>query len=106
MSRRKSYEFQDVPARGKTKIWRSLEELDALTADEPGARARMKHEAEAERPGGFLGVEGLLKKTAKAAQATVSRRGFIQFSTAAAAAVAIEGCARRPEANILPYAQA
>ncbi|MCA9577979.1 MAG: 4Fe-4S dicluster domain-containing protein [Myxococcales bacterium] len=106
MSRRKSYEFQDVPARGKTKIWRSLDELDALTADESGARARMKHEAEAERPGGFLGVEGLLKKTAKAAQAPVSRRGFIQFSTAAAAAVAIEGCARRPEANILPYVQA
>ena len=28
MSRRKSYEFQDAPAQGKLKVWRSLEELE------------------------------------------------------------------------------
>jgi hypothetical protein len=105
MSRRKSYEFQDAPAQGKLKVWRSLEELDALQADETAARAQMKRDAEAERPGGFLAVDGLLKKTGKALSAPVSRRSFMQYSTAAAAAVAIEGCARRPEANILPYAQ-
>ncbi|MFO0693591.1 MAG: TAT-variant-translocated molybdopterin oxidoreductase [Polyangiales bacterium] len=86
MSRRKPYEFQE-PAAGAPRVWRSLEEKDA----DP---AVLRELAESEKPGGFLDVKSV-----------TSRRGFLQVSAVTAAAVALEGCIRRPVENILPYSQ-
>ena len=121
MSRRKPYVFKNnrldkvdndaslsAPA-GGLPVWKSLEEYDALTQETDAAiaaRAEMKREAEAESGrSGFVGAAGLLKKAKEKVEQPVSRRGFIQLTTATAAAVAIEGCARRPVENILPYSQ-
>ncbi|MCA9530174.1 MAG: TAT-variant-translocated molybdopterin oxidoreductase [Myxococcales bacterium] len=91
MSRRKPYEIEHVPE-GAPVMWRSLEEK----YEDPEARRKR---AEAEHVGGFM--QGLI-----ASKATVSRRGFLQITGVAAAAVGAAGCIRRPVDNILPYARA
>lgn len=86
-------------------MWRSLEDKYADPAETKKAA-----EAELLSPA-LTGSGNLLKKVgSKAAdplfqQPQVSRRGFLAASTAAASALALEGCARRPVENILPYAE-
>jgi len=106
MTRRKPHTFRQ-PAKQGRRMWRSLEDK----ADPK----RLQAKAAAEQDGGFvqsmLGSGTLLKKTQPkredplAKQPRLSRRGFLQSSSAATAALALQGCVRRPVENILPYVQ-
>jgi molybdopterin-containing oxidoreductase family iron-sulfur binding subunit len=91
MSRRKPYEFQ-APAKTGPKMWRSLEDKDADPAE-------LKRLAESELPGGFVGSDALLQKSG------VSRRDFLAVTGVTGAALALEGCVRRPVENIMPYSE-
>ncbi len=120
MSRRKPYALPtDRFDTGSGQVmWRSLEEKEAIVS---GQTTALRKEAAAELPGGFakglpiVEAGGLLKK-AKAPVADVSvdilqkqprlsRRGFMQAGGAATAALALQGCIRRPESNILPFSK-
>ncbi len=95
-------------------MWRSLQEKE-LSEDERRERA------EAEHPGGFLqasdfvSADSLAKPAAPDSMASpdvsgpgvsgMTRRGFLEAGTLTAAALAVEGCIRRPEEKILPYAK-
>ncbi|MEM1418499.1 MAG: twin-arginine translocation signal domain-containing protein, partial [Myxococcota bacterium] len=121
MSRRKPYAISSdrFDAGSGRVMWRSLEEKEALAT--PEATKVLRAEAEAELPGGFakglpvIQPKGLLKKAkAKAPDAStdilrkqprLSRRGFMQAGGAATAALALQGCMRRPESNILPFSR-
>lgn len=105
MTRRKPHEL-DTP---KAPVhWRSLEDKHAPLEK----RLEM---AESERPGGFLkgtllGSKTLLKKSGSKhdpmkKQPKISRRGFLASSSAAAGALTLQGCVRRPVENILPYVE-
>ena len=110
MTRRKPHEL-DTP---KAPVhWRSLEDKHAPLEE----RLAM---AESERVGGFLkGTQlkktSLMKKTSLLKKAhekhdpmkqqpKISRRGFLA-SSAAAGALTLQGCVRRPVENILPYVE-
>lgn len=114
MSRRKPY----VLPEGKGPVmWRSLEDLDALTTD--AGRAESKKKAEAELPGGFMGglpmvgASALLKKAKpdpiaaqpRPGKVEVGRRGFLKTGALGAGALGLSACIRRPEENILPFVQ-
>ncbi len=89
MSRRLPYEFQK-PADGSKVFWRSLEEKA-----NPDVYAK---QAVAEFPQGV----GPLEKGEQEDKTSLSRRGFVTLG-AITAALAAEGCARRPVEKILPY---
>ncbi|MEO0325261.1 MAG: twin-arginine translocation signal domain-containing protein, partial [Myxococcota bacterium] len=120
MSRRKPYAIASdrFDTRSGQVMWRSLEEKEAAAS---GQTQALRKAAEAELPGGFakglplVNAGGLLKKAKAepadvsvdiiAKQPRVSRRGFLQASSAAGAALALQGCIRRPESNILPFSK-
>ena len=110
MSRREPFEFK-APEDGAKVFWKSLE-------DKANPAAAQKR-AEAEFPQGFDEVKNLVKlgrkkpspdvQSAAEAEAqndkmSLSRRGFM-FLGVSSAALAVEGCARRPVEKILPYAK-
>jgi molybdopterin-containing oxidoreductase family iron-sulfur binding subunit len=109
MSRREPYQFKapPQPEDGAKVFWKSLEDK----RDPERTRKR----AEAEFPLGLDEAKNLIKlgrkKPAEAApisdekSPSLSRRGFMFFA-GASAALAAEGCARRPVEKILPYAKA
>jgi molybdopterin-containing oxidoreductase family iron-sulfur binding subunit len=110
MSRRTPYHLEDAPA-AAPRVWRSLEDKDRTAAE----RTRR---AEAEHPGGFVKADVSAASLRRSGgDQTASGGGFVEatslnrrtFLTAAgvsAAALGVQGCIRRPEENILPYAEA
>ena len=103
MSRREPFEFK-APEDGAKVFWRSLE--DKRNPDKAQKRA------ESEFPLGLDEAKNLIKLGRKKPTSEVasdspslSRRGFMFFA-GASAALAAEGCARRPVEKILPYAKA
>jgi molybdopterin-containing oxidoreductase family iron-sulfur binding subunit len=91
MSRRKPYEFE-ASAKSGPKMWRSLEDKNADPAE-------LKRLAESELPGGFVGSDALFQKSG------VGRRDFLAVTGVTGAALALEGCIRRPVENIMPYSE-
>ena len=112
MSRREPYDLK-APEDGAKVFWKSLEDKR-----DP---AKAQRRAESEFPLGFdeakIAAKDLIqlgrkKKPAATTQAveddkspSLSRRGFMFFA-GASAALAAEGCARRPVEKILPYSKA
>ncbi len=103
MSRREPYNF-DKPQDGAKVFWKSLEEKN----DPEAARKR----AEAEFPLGFdearmteAKLVQLRKNKKDEERVSLGRRGFMFFA-GASAALALEGCARRPLEKIMPYSKA
>lgn len=106
MTRRKPHELDTPKA---PTHWRSLE-------DKHAPLEKRLEWAESEQQGGFLkglplvGSKSLLKKSRRKAdplkkQPKISRRGFLASSSAAAGALTLQGCMRRPVENILPYVE-
>jgi molybdopterin-containing oxidoreductase family iron-sulfur binding subunit len=93
MSRRLPYEFQKPEGGATKKVWRSLEEKL-----NPDVYAK---DAAAEFPKGV----GPLEAGEQGDKLSLSRRGFVTLG-AITAALAAEGCARRPVEKILPYSKA
>jgi molybdopterin-containing oxidoreductase family iron-sulfur binding subunit len=83
MSKREPYELKKGTDASPI-FWKSLEEKAEPEKAASAATAEFPREA----------VDG------------VSRRGFVLTGVAGAAALALEGCARRPVENILPYSKA
>ena len=103
MSRREPFEFK-TPEDGAKVFWKSLEDK----RNPAGAQKR----AESEFPLGLEEAKNLIKLGRKkpttdvvSESPSLSRRGFMFFA-GASAALAAEGCARRPVEKILPYAKA
>jgi molybdopterin-containing oxidoreductase family iron-sulfur binding subunit len=90
MSKREDYQLKSA-VDGAPVFWKSLEEKTAPNA----AAERAKAEFPREQVGGDFA----------AGIGPTGRRGFL-FGGISAALLAVEGCARRPVENILPYAKA
>jgi Fe-S-cluster-containing dehydrogenase component len=106
MSKRQPYEFNDAQAvqDGLPIFWKSLEEKaaseDAHSGSGSAARAARAKERETEFP-----REAIFDLNGEREGGGFGRRGFL-FGGLATALLAVEGCARRPVENILPYTRA
>jgi molybdopterin-containing oxidoreductase family iron-sulfur binding subunit len=95
MSKRADYEFKE-PQDAAPLFWKSLE----AKANPEEHAARAKAEFPRESYGKDLSGEG-----DESFLGNVGRRGFL-FGGLSAAMLAVEGCARRPTENILPFTKA
>jgi len=110
MSRREPHVFAK-PEDGAKVFWKSLS--DMANPEEAQKRAETEEAAasaarEAQSDGKLVRLRRAKDQPARApdaGQASVGRRGFMFFA-GATAALAAEGCARRPVEKILPYAKA
>ncbi|MDB4942274.1 MAG: Molybdopterin oxidoreductase, iron-sulfur binding subunit [Labilithrix sp.] len=104
MSRRQPHVFTP-PADGAKVFWKSLADKDR--PDLVQKRAEVEVAATAAAEGATLVKLRRDKggKSADATDASIGRRGFMFFA-GSAAALAAEGCARRPVEKIMPYAKA
>lgn len=104
MSRREPYALKPVEDGAKV-FWKSLADKDRPDA----VQRRAEMEEAATSAAAEAASSGLVKlrrgKAAPASDAVIGRRGFMFFA-GSAAALAAEGCARRPVEKILPYAKA
>jgi len=104
MSRREPYKHAPVQDGAKV-FWKSLDEL----ADPAAAQKRASSELAATAAAGDAKLvklrRGREEKSADPGEASIGRRGFMFFA-GASAALAAEGCARRPVEKILPYSKA
>jgi len=117
MSRRQPHSFQEPAQDGAKLFWRSLADKDdparaqrrAESEESAVAAAKQARDAGSE---GHVSDGSLVKlrrgrdaSAGSVAEAPVGRRGFMFFA-GASAALAAEGCARRPVEKIFPYAKA
>ncbi len=94
-------------------FWRSLEEKERSNSERTlAAEAELPFGA-TDVPTGFIDAADLKQKfiddsdpRLEGVGQSVSRRGFMKFSTAISALFGLEGCARRPVEKILPYTHA
>jgi len=104
MSRREPHTFK-APADGAKVFWKSL----ADKADPASAQQRAESELAASAAAADAKLvklrRGRDEKSADASDVSIGRRGFMFFA-GASAALAAEGCARRPVEKIMPYSKA
>ena len=104
MSRRQPHVFAK-PQDGSKVFWKSLD--DKNRPEEAAKRAETEVAATAAAADATLVKlrRGRTEKSADATDASIGRRGFMYFA-GATAALAAEGCARRPVEKIMPYSKA
>jgi Fe-S-cluster-containing dehydrogenase component/anaerobic selenocysteine-containing dehydrogenase len=104
MSRREPHVFTPV-ADGAKVFWKSLADKDRPDLAQKRAETEVAASAAAADATLVKLRRGKADKSADATDVSIGRRGFMFFA-GASAALAAEGCARRPIEKILPYSKA